>query len=73
MINNEIIKKLRIALELKDTDIIDIFELGGVKLTKSEVSAFFRRRDHRNFQILGDQHMKKFLNGLAKRYRDDQD
>ncbi|MGE4267916.1 MAG: DUF1456 family protein [Deferribacterales bacterium] len=70
MINNDIVKKLRVALELKDTDIIEIFEMGGAKVTKSEVSAYFRRPDHRNFQSLGDQHMRKFLNGLTKKYRE---
>lgn len=70
MTNNEIIKKLRIALELKDTDIIEIFALSGLTISKSELNAFFRRPDHRNFQILKDQHMKKFLNGLAKKFKD---
>jgi len=73
MYNNDIIKKLRIALELKDTDILDIFALGGAKVTKSELSSFFRRGDHRNYVPLGDQLMRKFLTGLAKRYREQDD
>ncbi|MGE4318584.1 MAG: DUF1456 family protein [Deferribacterales bacterium] len=69
MRNNDIIKKLRIALEMKDTDIIEIFALGGANVTKSEISAFFRREDHRNYQALGDQLMRRFMNGLTKKYR----
>lgn len=69
MHNNEIVKKLRVALELKDTDIVDIFQAGGVNISKSEVSAFFRKSDHRNYQPMGDQLMRKFMNGLTKKYR----
>lgn len=69
MQNNDIVKKLRIALELKDTDILDIFRIGGANVTKTEVSAFFRKPDHRNYQPLGDQLMRKFMNGLTKKYR----
>lgn len=71
MKNNEIIKKLRVALELKDTDIADIFTLGGANVSKSEVSSYFRRPDHKNYQELGDQHMRKFMNGLTKKYREE--
>ena len=69
MYNNDIAKKIRIALELKDTDIMEIFALGGARVSKSEVTSFFRRGDHRNYQALGDQLMRKFLTGLAKKYR----
>jgi uncharacterized protein YehS (DUF1456 family) len=69
MTNNDILKKLRIALELKDTDIIEILKLAGFEITKAEVSALFRNPDHRNYKVCGDQILRNFLNGLIIRNR----
>jgi uncharacterized protein YehS (DUF1456 family) len=69
MTNNEILKKLRIALELKDADIIEILKLADFEISKSEVSALFRKRDHRNYKACGDQVLRNFLNGLIVRNR----
>ena len=69
MTNNDILKKLRIALELKDTDIIEILKLANFEITKSELSALFRNPDHRNYKECGDQILRNFLNGLIIRNR----
>ena len=69
MNNNDILKKLRIALELKDTDIIEILKLSDFDITKAELSALFRSDDHRNYKECGDQILRKFLNGLIIRNR----
>jgi uncharacterized protein YehS (DUF1456 family) len=69
MTNNDILKKLRIALELKDTDIIEILKLADFEITKSELSALFRNADHRNYKECGDQILRNFLNGLIIRNR----
>jgi uncharacterized protein YehS (DUF1456 family) len=67
--NNRILRSLRIALELKDTDILEIMELVGAQVSKSELSALFRREGHRNYQACGNQFLRNFLRGLAARYR----
>lgn len=69
MTNNDILKKLRIALQLKDTDIIEILKLADFEITKSELSALFRNEDHRNYKECGDQILRTFLNGLIIRNR----
>jgi len=69
MTNNDILKKLRIALELKDTDIIDILKLADFDVSKSELSALFRKEDHKNYKECGDQLLRRFLNGLIIRNR----
>jgi len=69
MTNNDILKKLRIALELKDNDIIDILKLSDFEITKAELSALFRNPDHRNYKECGDQILRNFLNGLIIRNR----
>tara|TARA_B100001971_G_C18134852_1_gene506968 strand:+ start:310 stop:633 length:324 start_codon:yes stop_codon:yes gene_type:complete len=64
MTNNDIFKKLRVAHKLKDTDIVEILALVDFRVTKSELSAFFRREDHPNYVECGDQILRNFLNGL---------
>ena len=63
--NNAILRALRIALELKDADLLSILGLAGVTISKPELSALFRREDHRNYQPCGDQFLRSFLRGLG--------
>ena len=64
MSNNDILKKLRVALQLRDDDIINILSLVDFRVTKTELSAFFRAEDHPNYIECGDQILRNFLNGL---------
>ena len=64
MSNNEILKKLRVALHLRDDQIIEILKLVDFSITKTELAAFFRAEDHPNFKPLGDQILRNFLNAL---------
>ncbi|SFS89009.1 Protein of unknown function [Sphingobacterium wenxiniae] len=57
-------KKLRVALKFTDDDIIKVMELVDFKVTKTELSAIFRKDDHPNFKPCGDQFLRNFLNGL---------
>jgi len=64
--NNVVMKKLRVAFELKDTDLIRLIEKQGtLKVSKSELGAFFRAPDHRNYRDCGDQYLRNLLKGLA--------
>lgn len=65
MTNNDILKKLRVALKLRDSDIVDILKLVDFRITKSELGAFFRREDHPKYMECGDQILRNFLNGLV--------
>ncbi len=65
MSNNDILKKLRVALHLKNTDIIEILKLVDFKVTESELGAIFRKEDHPNYKACGDQILRNFLNGLV--------
>lgn len=57
-------KKLRVALKFTDDDIIEVLSLVDFKITKSELSAIFRKEDHPNYKPCGDQFLRNFLNGL---------
>ena len=63
--NNLVLRKIRIALELRDEDILEILKRSEMEVSKSELSALFRQKDHKNFKICGDQLLRNFLAGLA--------
>lgn len=64
MNNNDVFKKLRVALQLRDDQIVDILKLVDFNIGKPELNAFFRAEDHPNFMECGDQVLRNFLNGL---------
>ncbi|MFV8393559.1 DUF1456 family protein [Flavobacterium sp. LB2P6] len=65
MTNNDIFKKLRVALMLRDDQIVEILELVDFRITKSELGAFFRDEKHENYVECGDQVLRNFLNALV--------
>lgn len=69
MTNNDIFKKLRVALMLRDDEIVDILKLADFKISKSELGAFFRKEDHPNYMECQDQILRNFLNGLVLHLR----
>jgi hypothetical protein len=65
MNNNDIFKKLRVALMLRDDQILEILELVDFRMSKGEIGNLFRNEDHPNFMECGDQVLRNFLNGLV--------
>lgn len=63
--NNDILKKLRVALQLKDEDILEILSLVDFKITKGALNDMFRKEDHPSYVEAGDQILRNFLNGLV--------
>ena len=64
MDNNDIMKKLRVAMHYRDTDIQRVIKLAGMEVSTSELGAIFRNPDHPKFKACGDQLLRNFLNGL---------
>jgi len=64
--NNAILKRLRVAFELKDSDLVALIEKSGLRVTKGELGAFFRRPDHRNYRDCGDQFLRNVIKGLSE-------
>jgi uncharacterized protein YehS (DUF1456 family) len=64
MSNNDIMKKLRVALKLNDQEIVEILKLVDFSITRAELGAIFRNKEHENFKPCGDQILRNFLNGL---------
>lgn len=67
--NNDVLKKIRIALNYKEDDMMEIFRLAEFEIKRPELSALFRKKGHKNYKVCGDQLMKNFLQGLTVRYR----
>lgn len=62
--NNDILKKLRVALSLRNDDIIKILGLVNFEMTKGALGDLFRNEDHPGYVEAGDQVLRNFLNGL---------
>lgn len=62
--NNDILKKIRVALELKDEDVIKILKLADFEVSKSELNALYRKPGQPNYKECGDQLLRNFLDGL---------
>ncbi len=67
--NNIIFRKLKIALSLKDVDILSILELADMRISKHELSAFFRNPKQSQYRLCKDQILRNFIYGLQARYR----
>jgi uncharacterized protein YehS (DUF1456 family) len=67
--NNAIFRKLKIALNLKAEDILKILDMADLRISKHELSAFFRKPDHKHYRDCKDQILRKFLNGVQLKYR----
>ncbi len=68
--NNLILKKLRIALELKEAETEIIFGLAEIELSKQQLSSLFRKESHKNFKPCSDELLMSFLEGLDEFYYD---
>jgi len=65
MNNNDIFKKLRVALQLRDDQIVEIMQLVDFRISAAELGAFFRNADHPKYMECGNQVLRNFLNGLV--------
>lgn len=69
--NNIIFMKLKIALNLKAEDVLDIMNLAEFRMSKHELSALFRKSDHKHYRACKDQILRNFLKGLQLKHRND--
>lgn len=67
--NNIVLKKLRVAFELKEDDMHAVMNSVDCPVSKPEMSALFRKFGHSNYRTCGDQFLRNFLKGLTLRVR----
>ncbi len=63
-VNNVVLKKLKIALSLSNEDIIDIFNVAEVEVSKNELTTYFRKEGHKHYKRCNDKHLINFFKGL---------
>ena len=83
MENNDILIRLRYALDIKNKDMVEIFKLGGVEVTKEEVLKILTKskEDSEEEEVVEDENhikcnnkmLESFLNGLITHKRGKQD
>lgn len=66
---NDILKKLRIAMSFRETEMLDTLKAGGMELSKSELGALFRSPQHKHFRTCGNQVLRAFIKGLTLQLR----
>ncbi|PCH83203.1 MAG: hypothetical protein COB89_07025 [Piscirickettsiaceae bacterium] len=67
--NNIIFRKLKIALDLKNDDVLALLKLADITISNHELSAFFRRADHKHYRNCKDQILRNFLQGIQRKHR----
>lgn len=67
--NNLVLRKLKIALNLKDYDILKLMNAVDAEIGKHELSAFFRNPKQSQYRDMGNQYLRNFLHGLQLKYR----
>ena len=67
--NNMIFMKLKIALNLKAEDVLEIMDLANFRMSKHELSAFFRKPENKHYRECKDQILRNFLKGVKLKYR----
>ncbi len=70
--NNQVLRKLKIALNLKIDDMVEILDLANLQVSKHELNAFFRKPEQNQYRVCKDQFLRNFLQGLQIKYRDKQ-
>lgn len=84
MDNNDILIRLRYALDIKETDMVEIFKIGGIEITIEEVrKMFIKSKDSYNAEMAEDEikeikvctnsELESFLNGFIIFTRGKQD
>ena len=68
--NNLILKKIRVAMELKEVELIILFALAEVNITKRQIGSLFRKEGSKNFKVCSDELLMAFLDGLEEFYYD---
>ena len=67
--NNIIFRKIKIAMDLQADEILELLGESDMTISKHELSAFFRKADHKHYRNCNDQILRNFLHGLQLKYR----
>jgi uncharacterized protein YehS (DUF1456 family) len=64
MTNNDVLRRIRYTFNFDDTKVIAIFGLGGLEVTRAEISDWLKKEDDPDYRSCSDVQLASFLNGL---------
>ena len=64
MNNNDVLRRIRYAFDFDDSKMMAVFGLGGLEVTRAEISDWLKKDDDPDYQKCSDQQLATFLNGL---------
>lgn len=73
MDNNDILRRLRFTLNLSDDSMMDMYAKGGEPVSRAEISSWLKREEDEDFDVVIDENLATFLNGLIVNYRGKKD
>jgi len=73
MDNNDILRRLRFTLNLSDDSMIDMYAKAGERVSRAEISCWLKKEEDEDFDIVIDENLATFLNGLIVNYRGKKD
>ncbi|MEO9952156.1 DUF1456 family protein [Nonlabens sp.] len=73
MDNNDILRRLRFTLNLSDDAMIDIYAKGGEPVSRAEISNWLKKEEDEDFDVVVDENLAVFLNGLIVNHRGKKD
>ncbi|AUC79862.1 DUF1456 domain-containing protein [Nonlabens sp. MB-3u-79] len=69
MDNNDILRRLRFTLNLSDDSMMDMYAKGGERVSRAEISSWLKKEEDEDFDVVVDENLATFLNGLIVNYR----
>jgi uncharacterized protein YehS (DUF1456 family) len=69
MDNNDILRRLRFTLNLSDDSMMDMYAKGGERVSRAEISSWLKKEEDEDFDLVVDENLATFLNGLIVNYR----
>ena len=67
--NNIVFRKIKIALNLKVEDIVELLASIDLRVSKPEITALFRKPSQKQYRPCQNQFLRNFLLGLQKKHR----
>ncbi|MCK5759799.1 MAG: DUF1456 family protein [Candidatus Delongbacteria bacterium] len=64
MLNNDILRRIRYVFDFEDSQMIKMFTLAGLEVTRAEVSDWLKKDDVEEYQAINDKTFATFLNGF---------
>jgi uncharacterized protein YehS (DUF1456 family) len=73
MNNNDVLRRIRYTFNYDDAKMIALFELGGAKVSREDVSGWLKKSDDPDYRKCDDEQLAAFLNGLIVEKRGKKD